>query len=233
MYMGVSSPYTLRMDGGVYIMNYMTDMKYLILSTENFCVYTMSPRVLTANALVAGEGDSMIRGITWSNSIDYNKVTNRDFFYNKIYTVDTKRNAFIEVDPANVSDSWKKTREILRLRQDAFWNWETHLNNSLARVMRHAWDHFDVVAEEEIAKCDPAVGSYTWILEEYARILDIPVDRAVKELKLRIESDNITKFRIQTLGEKWRNKINECNNFNDIETARQEMVREFWLNSLI
>ena len=228
--MGDSSPYTLRMDSGVYI---MIDMKYLILSTENFCVYTMSPRVITANALVSGEGDSMIRGITWSNSVEYNRVTNRDFFYDKIYMVDTKRNAFIEVDPANVSDSWKQTREVLRLRQDAFFNWETHMNNSLARVMRNTWDHFDVVAEEEIAKCDPANNSYTWILEEYARIIDVPVPQAVKELKLRIESDNITKFRIQALGDKWRAKINNCFTFNDIEAARQEMVREFWLNSLI
>jgi uncharacterized protein (DUF4415 family) len=219
------------MDSGVYIM--MPDMKYLILSTENFCVYTMSPRHLTANALVAGEGDSMIRGITWSNSVEYNRVTNRDFFYDKIYTVDTARNAFIEVDPANVSDTWKQTREILRLRQDAFFNWETHLSNSLARVMRHGWEHFDVVAEQEIAKSDPANNSYTWVLEEYARTMEVSVQQAYKELKLRIESDNITKFRIQALGEKWRNKINQCNTFNDIEAARKEMVREFWLNSLI
>ena len=211
----------------------MNEMKYLILSTENFCVYTMSPRVITANALVSGHGDSMIRGITWSNSVEYNRVVNRDFFYNKIYMVDTKRNAFVEVDPDKVSDTWKETREILRLRQDAFYNWETHVANSLARVIRHSWEHFDVVAEQEIAKCDPANNVYTWILEEYARTMSVSVQQAYKELKLRIESDNISRFRIQALAEKWKLKINQCNTFSDIEATRLEMVREFWLNSLI
>jgi len=211
----------------------MQDMKYIVWSTENYCVYTMTPRVLTANALAAGDGDSMVRGITISNSVDYFKPTDRDFFFKKLYVINPTINSFTEIDPANVSESWKQKQKILRLRQEAFFNWETHLHNTMARVTRHSWDHFDVVAEAEIAKCDIANNRYTYILEEYARTLEVPVHQAVKELKLRIESDNITKFRIETLGEKWRNKINECNTAEDIEAARREMVREFWLNSLI
>ena len=45
--------------------------------------------------------------------------------------IDNKNNSFSEVDPSNVSESWKKQREVLFLRQNIFVHWETLTSNSL------------------------------------------------------------------------------------------------------
>ena len=74
----------------------MNDMKYLIISQENFCVYTWTTRVITANALISGDGDSMIRGVTISNCISYNTITDRDMFVNKVYQINNHRNELLE-----------------------------------------------------------------------------------------------------------------------------------------
>jgi hypothetical protein len=207
-------------------------MKYLILSMENFCVYTMIMSPTMANAIIGGDGDSMIRGITWANSPEYARATDRDWFYKGIWQIDNT-NRFVEVNESKVSATWLAQRDLLRMRQDLFFAWDTHLSNSLVRVVRHAWEHFDVTALAEIDKCNPETGQYSWIIEEYARIINQPVEKAFKELKLRIESDNNVRFRIQAMGEKWKNEINKVASYADADRVRKEMSREFWLNSLI
>lgn len=211
----------------------MNDMKYLIISQENFCVYTWTSRVITANALIAGDGDSMIRGVTVSNCISYNTITDRDMFVNKVYQINNHRNELVEVPLSNVTDSWKEKQQLLRYKQDAFWNWESNINASLARTIKHTWDSFDVVAQRALESSNPTTGEYSILIQEYARTLEQPVELAYKELKLRIDSDNITKFRVSALEEKWKNKINACLTKEEIELTRQAMVRELWLNSLI
>ena len=211
----------------------MIEMKYLILSMENWCIFTYTPRAISASAMAAGDGDSVVKGITFGNCVDYGKISNRDMFYSNIYMMEQKTNKLVIVPDDQVSDSWKQQREILRLRQDAIFLWETYTANSLVRVVRHAWQHFDVVAEAELSKCDPTADQFTHIIEEYARIMELPVNRAYKELKLRIESDNVARFRIQAMAEKWKNKINQSNTADEINKVKQEMLNEFWLNSYI
>lgn len=211
----------------------MPDMKYLIYSTENWCVYTMTPRPVTANALAEGTGDAVLRGLTASNSIDYDKFTDRYFFYNKIWMLDSKKNSFVEIDPNNVSDRWKRQREILFLRQNALVHWETYVSNSMIRVTRHKWEAFDSYMLEELKNCDPTSNEFSKIIEEYARILEIPVDIAYKDLKLRIESDNSVRFRIQAMAEKWKRKINQCNTSDELTAIRKQMVIDFSTNSMV
>ena len=211
----------------------MPEMKYLVLSTENWCIYTMTPTPFTANALAEGDGDSIVRGLTPQNSADHARCVDRAFFYNKIWMIDNKKNTFVEVDPNNVSDSWKKQREILFLRQNAFVHWETHISNSLVRMQRHKWEAFDSYMWEELKNCDPTINQFSKIVEEYARILEIPVDMAYGELKLRIESDNSVRFRIQAMAEKWKRQINRGETQDELKEIRKQMTRDFWQNCLI
>lgn len=212
----------------------MKDMKYVLVSTENNCVYTYTPLPTMATAIQQGESDVFIVGITQANCPDYALFQHRDYFYEKIMYFDIMRTyRFIETSPDDVSDKWKQRREIIRLRQELFYLWDTHAANSLARNTQYAWEHFPVVALEELSKCDPKSDKYTWIIEEYARIMEVPVKQAYKELKLQIESDNIRKFRVQTLAEKWKKQINACNDSSQIAECRRNLIREFWQNSYI
>lgn len=211
----------------------MIETRYLIASLENTSIYLMTPSVITANALVAGSGDSIIKVFTVYNSIDYGKLT-RGMFTDKVYSIDQKAgNSLVEMPDEHVTVSWKETRTILNIRQNLFGRWESFTKQALARQTRHQWSEFDFVAMEQIKQSIPSENQYTWMLEEYARIMEVPVDRAYKELKLRLESDLMTKFRIQALAEKWKDKINQVTMTQQVEDIRREMAREFWQNSSI
>jgi uncharacterized protein (DUF4415 family) len=226
--MGTSKNNTLRVDSGVYTIM----MKYLILSMENHAVYTMVMSPVIANALVSGDGDTVIRGITTATSPEYTRPLNRDWFQGTYWQVGSD-NRFTEIDPTKITDKWRAQQQVMRLRQDLLFAWQSHLEASLSRVVRHTWQHFDVLAEAEFSRCDPAQGQYSWIIEEYARIIEQPVEQAYKELKLRIESDNMVRFRIQAMGEKWKARINAVTEVSQSDQVRKEMAREFWLNSVI
>ena len=212
----------------------MKDMKYVLISTENNCVFTYTPLPTMASAIQQGESDTFIIGITKANCPDYDNFKDRDYFYDRIMYFDIMRTyKFIETSPDDVSDKWKQRREIIRLRQELFYLWDTHAHNSLARNTQYAWPHFTVVAEAELAKCNPAENDFTWIIEEYARIMEVDTKTAYKELKLQIESDNIRNFRVQILAEKWKKEINACTDSTMIAETRRKMIREFWQNSYI
>jgi hypothetical protein len=211
----------------------MIEMKYLILSMENHFVYTMTPRSLCATAVVAGDGDSVIKGVTSGNSADFDKIKDRQQFYKDVWMVDQRTNSLSIVPWSQVSDSWKQQQKILVLRQDLFYSWETFTAGALARLTRYKWDQFDQLATRELDKCDPLANQYTMMLEEYARVMEVPVEQAYKELKLRIESDNIARFRITAMAEKWKNIINTITTSDESASVRKEMVREFWLNAAI
>lgn len=211
----------------------MIETRYLVASLENTSVYLMTPSIITANALVSGSGDSIIKVFTPYNSAEYGRI-NRNMFTEKVYSIDQKAgNIFVEMPDEHVTSSWKETRNVLLIRQHLFGRWESFTLQALARQTRHIWGEFDFVAMEQIKESDPANNQYTWMLEEYARITEVTVERAYKELKLRLESDLMTKFRIQAMAEKWKDKINQVTQQTQVEDIRREMAREFWQNSSI
>lgn len=211
----------------------MIEARYLIASLENTSIYLMTPSIITANALVSGSGDSIIKVFTAYNSVDYN-IINRNMFTEKIYSINQNLgNTFVEMPEEHVPASWRETRDVLLIRQLLFGRWESFTKQALARQTRHQWAEFDFIAMEQIKESNPSSNTYTWMLEEYARIVEMPVDRAYKELKLRLESDLMTKFRIQALAEKWKDKINQVTMQQQVEDVRREMGREFWQNSSI
>lgn len=211
----------------------MIETRYLIASLENTSVYLMTPSIITANALVSGSGDSIIKVFTPYNSADFGKLS-RGMFAEKVYSIDQKAgNVLVEMPDIHVPSSWKEMRVILSIRQHLFGRWESFTKQALARQTRHQWAEFDFVAMEQIKESDPVANNYTWMLEEYARITEVPVERAYKELKLRLESDLMTKFRIQAMAEKWKDRINQVTIQSQVENVRREMAREFWQNSSI
>lgn len=213
----------------------MIDMKYLVVSAENLCVYTYSPRPVTAHAISAGIADSMVFGLTEMNSPHFNKFANRNFFHNKVWVLVLSPTGITlkERNQSEVTEDWVKNREIARARQNAFAIWETHTEHALARTNRRSWEPFTLIATQQLDMCKPEEGYYTKCIEEYAKVMMKPVDHVYKELKLQIDSDTNVKFRIQALADKWKDKINECDTQEQINKAKEYMLREFWTNSYL
>jgi hypothetical protein len=213
----------------------MNEMKYLLVSHENFCVYTFTPRKHTALALAEGDSDIFVFGATYANmnAKDYESIWNRDLFYDKTYNLDLVKNELNIVDDTKISQSWLDKRVLIRSRQELFFAWETHTTNANLRTQKSLWENLNVYIEQELDKCVPKINQYTWAIEEWARIIQVPVKEAYKELKLQVESDKLKRFRIEAMAEKWKRTINAMTNIQTQENIKAEMVKEFWLNAWI
>lgn len=206
------------------------DAKYLLVSIKNNCVYTYTPRRIMATALADGHTDIIIKTATKSSFSSYALFTDRTFFYDKVKKLDDKTTKFTDVDIENVSIEWRQLREQLFLRQNAFVQWETLTANALTSRNKYMWPEFGSYMEVELLKCSPELGQYTPAVEEYARILEMPIDQAFKELKLKIESDTNIKIRIQALAEKWKRRINQGTTAEELNGIRRDMANEFLPN---
>jgi hypothetical protein len=211
----------------------MKNMKYILVSMENWCIFTYTSSMHIANALATGAGDVVVSGLGRNSNKWYGKIKERDMFYEKVVMLDSKNRNMQVVSADTVSDSWRDMQDLLRMRQRAFAHWETATCAALSKLEKHHWNYFDTICEQEIAKSNPDTDTYSLLLEEYARTMDQPVDHVYKDLKLRIESDNAAKFRVQALSDRWKNKINEAFTREELTATVQEMQREFWLNSRI
>ena len=213
----------------------MNEMRYLIGSTENNCVFTVSTRPINATALTSGLIDSFVTGITPCTHKDlYKQTADRDFFYTHIWSLDVKHGAKLTLaNPAAVSSSWLALRELVRARQSMFTIWESFTASALVKSQRHQWDQFNTVAQEQIAQCDAGNNQFTPMIEEYARCLNLPPDQALKELQLQTESDNFSRFRITAMAEKWKQKINAATTVEQVAQIRSPMSRDFWQNAAI
>ena len=205
-------------------------MHYLVISHENFCVYASTNRLVTANALAASSIDCFVRGIT-SFVNNYEKFKNTKEFYDNVWKNDKRSGQLISIDPSQVSESWLTNREIIKRRHTLFNTWETTTGNALLRVDTTKWTAFSAVADTEITKCDPGKEFYTPMIEEYARIVERPVEQVFAELSLKIETENITKFRITALAEKFKDMINQAITQEELDIVRMKMYTEFWGNA--
>ena len=207
-------------------------MRYLIISYENLCVYTVVDSPIIANALAGSSIDSYVRAISPVTCPEYDLCTD-EYFYKDMYKVATGKGNIMPSSKDDVSKQWLINREILRARNNIFKVWESYTANALIRVQRYQWDGFTALARAELEKCDAANKKYTIMLEEFARVVDLPIDQFCKDLRLKLEADNITKFRITALAEKWKTRINSARSREDFSTIVPEMHQEFNSNSFI
>lgn len=214
----------------------MIEMRYLLISWENYCVFGATHRIVTANAIIEGLGShAYIRGVTplRVGEDDYKIITTPGSFVKNIYKMTDVATNFSVVDPVSVGPEWLRYRTIIQNRLHLFNIWESFVSGTLARTHRYKWDEFHTMATLELAKCDPRNNIYTPVLEEYARTLEQPCDIVYKELKLRTETDTITRFRITALAEKWKRKINQVVSKEENTQLITQMRQEFWTNSFI
>jgi len=211
----------------------MKPPKYLIVSLENISILVMTESIVIANALISGSGDEIIRYIDPIISADYDIMT-EEKFNEGFYTMDGKnRNRLVLLSDEYITDSLREKKKVLNFRKYLLEMLESFTASALVRQVRHKWSEFDLVAMEQIKQSDPATGNYTWMMEEYSRIMGMPVEHAYKELKIRIESDILTKFRVQALAEKWKDAINQTTSESDKSTIIAGMGRDFWKNNTL
>lgn len=208
----------------------MEDILYLIISHENFCVYTCTTQLISANALASSSIDCWVRAVTpFLNN--FTKFKSQKEFYENIWKNDKRSGQLVLVDPSLVSELWLLNREIIKRRQELFAIWEIHTNNALLRVETTKWVAFSAVADIELKLCKPDQNIYSPMIEEYAHISGRPVEQVYDELNLKIETENITKFRITALAEKFKDMINQATTLEEFDKIKTQMFIEFWGNA--
>jgi hypothetical protein len=214
----------------------MIEMRYLLVSWENYCIYGTTHRVVTANAIIEGLGSyAYIRGVTplRVGTEDYKLLNTPGYFATHVCKMTDVATTFSEVPPENVGAEWLRIRALVQNRLHLFNIWESYVAGTMARTHRYKWDEFHTMACRELEKCNPSTDTYTPVFEEYARTLGQPCDIAYKELKLRTETDTLTRFRITALAEKWKRNINKVADKDQNTALINQMQQEFWTNSFI
>jgi hypothetical protein len=202
------------------------EAKYLILSTENNCIYTWTDNSVVANAINDGDMDSIVRVITRYNSARYFDLL--DDPSTNVYSVNLVKNSISKISNTDVTESWLQQKNILLFRQQCFNYWHTTVVDAYSRMSPSVWSSFEVVAQEQLSNCDPTVNYYTPMIEEYANVVGKSLIDTYKELKLTLESDAIKKFRIQALSDKWKTIINQTTDIKSFESIKLGMNQDFW-----
>lgn len=211
-------------------------MRYLFVSWENYCIFGSTHRLVTANAILEGVGShAYVRGITplQVGAEKYKIINAPENFAKAVYKMTDANAELVEVDASRVSAEFVQYRNIIQNRLYLFNVWESYVAGTMARTHRYKWDEFHTMATIELEKCDPKTDSYTPVFEEYARTLGQECSIVYKELKLRTETDTLTRFRITALAEKWKRKINQVTNKEQNFNLITQMRQEFWTNSFI
>lgn len=208
-------------------------MLFIVISYENFCIFTSTQSAFVANAVMGSSIDAFVRSVP-RHFAHYNDYSNPIYFQENILSATPNNKLSIDlIDQSGVSDQWLANRKIIFRRQRLFEILEIYIIGALVRVQRYKWDGFSALASTELSACDPSTNTYTLMIEEYARIVGMPEELLYKDLKLKLEADNITKFRITALAEKWKNKINQTTSFEEMDLIGPEMYQEFVSNSFI
>lgn len=209
-------------------------MIYLIAGYENFCVYTATGSPLIANALIGSSIDAYTRLLTPHHAKEYELAKDPNFFYKNVIKVSARGDMQLStLANTEISEQWLENRKILQRRRQLFTIWENYITGALVRVQRYKWEGFTSIASTELNLCNIENNQYTIMIEEYARAVELPVELAYKDLKQRVESDNITKFRLTALAEKWKYKINQTSTDSEFQLIVPEMTQEFQGNSFV
>jgi len=206
------------------------ELKYLIISMENYCVFTMDTDVVNANNTALSNFNSFVRPVSRLNFKEYDSINARTFFKDKIYKIEASAKKLTEMNPDDISESWKTQRELIWLRQEGHAYLGMHHEIAISLTKTFHWDQFPTEALEEIKNCDPTTNSYTRLIEEYSRALDKPINHVYKELKLKLEGEQVVKFRISALTQKWKSLINKITTREELEFIKEGMITEFWVN---
>lgn len=207
-------------------------LKYLVVSAENDCVFAMVHSPVIASALVRGGLDF------WSRSVSpfverglYGQIPTQDHFEKAIYKIE--KNALRSVDRDGVTDYWLHMRDIIRERRILFNIWEALTINALDKLNRYHSADFLRLAEKQLAQCDPSSQKFTPIIEDYAQTIGMEPLVAYRHLRFQLDNDEITRFKITAMAEKWVGIINSTNNIKELQELRPMLYQALYGNSVI
>jgi hypothetical protein len=115
----------------------------------------------------------------------------------------------------------KRKQELVKIRAPLFKLLLQHANRFAASNRYGFWytDEFTI----KYALSNPSM------IEEYASIMNISADFAKQELTLIVDSILADNFRIFTVCNMWKERINKCNTYEDAEKLRVPIEQTFWL----
>lgn len=185
-----------------------------------------------ASALVRGGLDFWSRSISPFVQKDlYNQIPRQDFFENSIFKIE--KNSLRPVEQSNVTDYWLHMRDVIRERRILFNIWESLIVNALDKLNKYHATDFLRLAEKQLALCEPDRQIFTAVIEDYAQTVGMEPLAAYRHLKFQIENDEITRFKVTAMAEKWVGIINGTSDVNQLRDLRPVLFQAMYGNSVI
>lgn len=204
-------------------------IKFLLVDKETNFVYTHTTSQEISYALCEGVNNSLIVPLTERNNGLFSAISSLDYFHSKIIKWDHETRNLIEQDINFLSQDLKKNQQSIQIRRAAFYHWENLISIQISKTENSYWSEFENVCIRELDKCQPTENHYSYMIEDYADMLELPVYEVYKNLKNKIETNQILKFKIISLAERWKNKINLISRKDEFTAIQSQMVKEFQL----
>lgn len=214
-------------------MTILFNAKYLIISSENYCVFTMAQNPFVAHALIECAPTDCFMIASQRGTDNHENAKSRDTFYKDIWLFDYKDRSVKMLPNKQISEAWRHDQEIIRARQLALAELfaTAEIANSIRSGGLEFWPSFGRFATDLINNSDASTDSYHDLLVEYAELAEKPVKEVYQDLKLKIESVEIQRFKIMALIEKFKTDISQMQNMDEFPRLKERIKNAFWGNA--
>jgi hypothetical protein len=187
---------------------YKEEALHIVADLETGLVYIPAPSANCATALTYG----LINSGSFSFPIQL-PVRKKEWddcdFHNDLYQM-LKTSQVRPFPKELVREDLLKRRALAKMRAVFLYSLEVHFQRQLHRIAEYMPDDLSPFIYDELNRCDPSQGKYTNAIEEYASLHEIGADAAYDELRMKLQSNGIAKFRNYARYEKYMMQMNKC-----------------------
>jgi hypothetical protein len=222
---------------------------YLVIDQINKCVITNTNSAATANAVSNGILNSSPM-VVWFPYIELNhniikSNSNENINYkllrqfktkfsnagqstsdsNMYEVVDQTPNGrvfdLIQMDQKLITREWIARRQLGNFRARLMIELETHCERYLARSVNFCGDEISLpYIQKQLELSNPDFNIYSPGIQEWADIVEMPVEVAYQELKMKFDSSSISVMRVHAIWSKFVNKFNNITLEDNITSAQ-------------
>lgn len=209
------------------MLNSLDKLKVFVVDNETFGILTETSSVSVANAITNG----LVNTTTMVVFIKVDMMSNKNYILlghpvtrkfgegnaAKIEFVDEKGTRHGVKEFLNPPERFLKRKSLARKRQYGLENIENHCKRYLARTIDYFEDDlFYHTLSKELNLCDPENEIYSDLFKEYSMIRGLEPRNVYYELKMKMQSAEITNFKFHAMWIKFSERINELEDLKEI-----------------
>lgn len=209
---------------------------HLVVDQSTFGILTTSPSIAVANAVSQGLLNSstmtvvlfgkadVVNQISKDPTVNYTLVRQMnhassatDMNLGKIVAETANRQLFDIESSTAVSANWKDIRTLANSRQQGLMSLESKIERYLSRIKSFTADDILIpVIKQALNQSDATTENYSDLIVEWAEIAKVSNFAAYQELKMKVDTVELTVVRLHAIWTKYVDKVNQLHTHQEI-----------------